>query len=117
MIFEGVDGKFRYVATMDIRGYQLVCGCPDVGDVSAVFLACFVIEDLVVDDVTVSLYAGPDAGVGRYAVMVFSCLEGLDEDGVCVAVVGNHQVLVASAETDREASCVVCVERADGFYP
>ena len=39
MSFEGADGTFGYVATMDIGGYQLVCDCPDVGDVSAVFLA------------------------------------------------------------------------------
>ena len=33
------------------------------------------------------------------------------------ASVGDHQVLVAAAGADGEASCVVCVERADGFYP
>ena len=71
----------------------------------------------MVDDVTASLEAGHDVSVGRYAVAVFSCLEGLDEDGVCVSVVGDHQVLVAGAGADGEASCVVCVERADGFYP
>ena len=95
----------------------MVSGCPDVGDVLAVFLARFVIEELVVDDVAASLEAGHDAGVGRDAVAVFPCLEGLDEDGVVVAVVGHHQVLVAAAGEDWEASCVVCVERADGFYP
>ena len=115
MSFEGADGTFGYVVTMDIGGYQLVCGCPDVGDVSAVFLAGFVVEDLVVDDVTVSLEADRDASVGRYAVTVFLCLEGLDENGVCVAVVGDHQVLVAAAGADWEASCVICLERADGF--
>ena len=117
MRFEGADGTFGYVATMEIGGYQLVCGCPDVGDVSALFLSGFVVEDLVVNDVTASLEAGHDASVGRYAVAVFSCLEGLDEDGVGVSVVGDHQVLVAAAGADWEASCVVCVERADGFYP
>ena len=117
MIFEGADSTFGYIETMDVGGYQLVCGCPDVGDVSAVFLACFVIEDLVVDDVTASLEAGHDAGVGRDAVAVFPYLEGLDEDSVGVAVVGNHQVLVSAAGADGEASCVVCVERANGFYP
>ena len=117
MSLEGADGTFGYVATMDVGGYQFVCGCPDVGDVSAVLLACFVIEDLVVYDMTASLEAGHDAGVGRDAVAVFSCLEGLDEDGVCVAVIGDHQVLVAAAGADGEASCVVCVELADGFQP
>ena len=95
----------------------MVSGCPDVGDVSAVFLACFVIEDLVVNDVAASLEAVHDAGVGRDAVAVFPCLEGLDEDGIGVAVVGDHQVFVAAAGADGEASYVVCVERADGFYP
>ena len=71
----------------------------------------------MVDDVTASLEAGHDAGVVRDAVAVFPCLEGIDEDGVGVAVVGDHQVLVAAVGADGEASCVVCVERADGFYP
>ena len=95
----------------------MVSGCPDVGDVLVVFLACLVIEDLVVDDVDASLEAGHDAGVGRDVVAVSLCLEGLDEDGVGVAVVCDHQVLVAAAGADGEASCVVCVERDDGFYP
>ena len=117
MSFEGADGTFGYVAPMDFGGYQLVCSRPDVGDVAAVFLAGFVVEDSVVDDVTVSLEAGHDASVGRYAVAVFSCLEGFNEDGVSVVVVGDHQVLVSAAGADWEASYVVCVERADGFYP
>ena len=71
----------------------------------------------MVDDVTACLEVGHDVGIGRDVVAFFSCLEGLNEDGVCVAVVGNHQVLVAAAGADWEASCVVCVERADGFYP
>ena len=98
-------------------GYQLVCSRPDVGDVTAVFLAGFVFKDLMVDDVAASLEAGHDAGVGRYAVAVFSCLEGIDEDSVCIAVVGHHQILIAAAGADREAVCVVRLERADGFYP
>ena len=117
MSFEGADCTFGYVATMHVGGYQLVCGFPDGGDVLDLFLACFVIEYLVVDDVTASLEAVHDASVGRYAVAVFLCLEGIDEDGVCVAVVGDYQVLVAAAGVDGEASCVVCVERDDGFYP
>ena len=51
---------------------------PRCSDVSAVFLACFVVEDLVVYDVAASLEAGHDTGVGRDAVAIFPCLEGLD---------------------------------------
>ena len=115
--FEGADGTFGYVAPMDIEGYQLVCSPPYVGDVAALFLAGFVVEDLMINDVAARLEAGHDAGVGRYAVAVFSCLEGLDEDGVCIAMVGHHQILVAAAGADGEAACVVRVERVDGFHP
>ena len=68
-------------------------------------------------DMAVSIEAGHDMGVGRDAVAVFPCLEGIDEDGIDVAVVSDHKLLVAAAGADWEASCVVCVERADGFYP
>ena len=87
----------------------MVSGCLDVGDMSAVFLACFVNKDFVVDDVAASLKAGHDTGVSRDVVVVFLCLEGLDEDGVGVAEVCNHQVLVAAAGVDWEASCVICL--------
>ena len=68
----------------------MVSGCPDVGDVSVVFLDRFVIEDLVVNDVAASLEEGHDAGVSRDAVAVFLYLEGLDEYGVGVAVLCDH---------------------------
>ena len=64
-----------------------------------------------------SLEAGHDTGVGQDAVAVFLCLEGIDEDGIGVSGVSDHEVLVAAAGADWEASCVVCVERADGYYP
>ena len=49
------------------------------------------------------------------AVMVG--LEGFNKDGVGVAVVGQHDVLVATARADGEAAHVVSVELADGFNP
>ena len=48
----------------------------------AVFLARFVVEDLVVYDVAASLKAGYDTGVGRDAVAVFPFMEGLDEEAL-----------------------------------
>ena len=69
----------------------------------------------MIDNVTSRLEAGHDVSVRRDVVAVILCLEGLNEDGVYVAVVGDHQVLVATAGADGEASCVVCVERVDGF--
>ena len=43
MGFQGVDGKFGYVAAVDIRGNKLVCDLPDVSDVATVILAGFVV--------------------------------------------------------------------------
>ena len=98
--FEGADGTFSDVAAVDIGGNELVRGLPDVSDVATVLLAGFVVEDLVVNDVTARLEAGHDAGLGRDTVAVLAGLEGLDEDGVGVAMVGNHEVLVAAAGAD-----------------
>ena len=95
----------------------MVCGLPDVGDVAAVFLAGLVIEDLVLDDVAFYLEAGHDAGVSGDAVAIFLCMERCDEDGVCIAMIRHHEVLIAAAGADREATCVVCEESADRFYP
>ena len=78
MGLECADGKFGDVAAMDMGGHKLVCGFPDVSDVSAIFLACFVVEDLVVYDVATSLDAVHNVGVGWDAVAVFTCLEGID---------------------------------------
>ena len=78
MGLECADGKFGDVAAMDIGGHKLVFGFPDVSDVLAVFLACFVVKDLVFYGVAASLEAGHDAGVGWDTVVVFLCLEGLD---------------------------------------
>ena len=39
----GTYGAFGYVAAMNIGGYYLVSGLPDVGDVAEVFLAGLVI--------------------------------------------------------------------------
>ena len=71
----------------------------------------------MINDVAFSLEAGHDAGVSGDVVAIFSCLERIDEDGVCVAMIRFHEVLIAAAGADREATCVVCVESADGFCP
>ena len=42
-------------------------------------------------------------------------MEGLNQDGIAVAVVGKHDVLVATARADGESSHIVRVEFADGF--
>ena len=55
-----------------------------------------------------------DTSVGWDAVAVVSGLEGLNEDGVGAAVVGEHDVLVATARADGEAAHVVGEELTEG---
>ena len=40
---ECADGTFGGVAAMYIGGHKLVCGFPDISDVSEIFLARFVV--------------------------------------------------------------------------
>ena len=48
VVLECADGTFGHVVVMDIGGHKFVCGFPDVSDVLALFLACFIVEELVV---------------------------------------------------------------------
>ena len=80
---------------------------PFFRDDLAVFGADLVVKDLVFNDVAALFDFGYDASVSWYAVAVVCGLEGLDEDDVGVAVVGKHDVLVATTRADREAVHVV----------
>ena len=63
------------------------------------------------------LYSLRDDVVGVEAVDIFLGREGLDKDDVG-GVVGNHDVLVPTPCSGREAACGVCVELAvmHSFY-
>jgi hypothetical protein len=47
-------------------------------------------------------------------VSVVAGLEGFGEDGVGIAVIGQHNVLITASRTDREATHVISEEFADG---
>ena len=57
------------------------------------------------------------AGVCGDTVAILAGLEGFDEDDVGVAMVSEHEVLVAAAGAEWEAACVVGVESAGGLDP
>ena len=69
------------------------------------------------DDVASLLELRHDASVGWDAVAVMFGLKGLDEDGVGVVVVGEHDVLIATARADGEVAHVVSEELADRLDP
>ena len=98
-------------------GDEEVLAGPVLLDDASVFGAGFVVEDLGGDGMPTHLEAVHDGIVGGNAVFVLTRLEGGLEDCVGVAVVGDHDVLVAAAGANGEATCVVGVELLDGFHP
>ena len=95
----------------------MIGAVPVFGDGVAVFCAGLIVKELVFDYMAALLEFRHDASVGWDVVAVVFGLEGLDEDDVGVAVVGEHDVLVATARTDGEATHVVGEELADGSDP
>ena len=83
----------------------------------AVVLAGLIVQDLVLHEVAAVTKACHDATMGRDAVVVVAGLKRLDKDCVAVAVVGQHDVLVAAVGAGWKAAHVVSVELADGFDP
>ena len=50
-----------------------------------------------------------DGGVGRNVVGVLLSIEQRLEDRISVALVGYHNVLIATARANEEAAGVICV--------
>ena len=115
MGFERLDGTFNGVAAVDIWRDKKVIAVPVFFDDAFVFGTGFVVKDLGSDGVPAHLEAVHAGVVGGDAVLVLASLEIGLEDGVGVAVVGNHDVLIAAAGTDGEASGVLCVQLFDGL--
>ena len=95
----------------------MIGAVPVFSDDVAIFCAGLVVKDLVFDDVAALLEFLHGASVGWDAVAVVFGLEGLDEDDVGVAVVGDHDVLIATARADGESAHVVGEELTDGPDP
>ena len=104
MCLEGLNGTFSHIGTMDIGRNKLERSVPVLGDGGEVFLAGFVVEDLVFDIVAFVTEVGHDAGMSSDAMAVVARLEQFDKDGVAVTVVGQHDVLVAAAGAGGETS-------------
>ena len=117
MRFECLNGTFSKVAAMNVRRYKLVGSFPILGDGADLFCPGFVVKHLVTHSVTACLETGHKARVGWDAESVVAGLEGFGEDGIGIAVIGKHDVLIAAARTDREATHVICEEFADGVRP
>ena len=99
-----MDGLFVSAAAVDVRVPELVLHFPVFLYYAAKFLADIVFEHLVFNGLDTVLEAVNDAVVGIDVVVVVLGLEGFNEEDVAFTVVGKHDILVAYAGADREAT-------------
>ena len=94
----------------------MVGAVPVLLDDAAVFCAGFVVKHLGGDGMTQRFEKLHDGDVSSNAVFIIASLEGGLEDGVGVAVLGDHDVLIVTAGTDREPTSVVGVELSNWLH-
>ena len=112
---EGLDGPFTGVATVDVRRNELEPSLPIFLDNVFVLIDGFVVEDLNINVVTAGLKSCYNGIVGGDAMCVLFGHKGGFQDGVGVAMIGNHDLLIAVTRSNGEAPSVVGVELAYMF--
>ena len=93
--------KVQLVRSAALRRYMSGgtswCDASCYSDNTLVLCAHFIVEDVKIDLVVAIDKALYDGVVGSDAVLVFFCLGGENEDGVGVAILGRHDVLISTA--------------------
>ncbi len=115
MVLEHAHGAFLPIAGMHVWRDELEGGISLEGDCFFMSGAGFVIQDLEINGEPTSRQMSHDCVVGCNAVVVTLGLEGLLEDEVVFCMVGNHDILVAGASSDREGASVDGEELAEWF--
>ncbi len=114
MVLECVNGMLCSIAVVHVRKDELKLDVPLEGDGFLISGAGFIVQDLEVDSKAAGRQPCHNGIVGGNGVAVIPGLEGLLENKVAIGMVGDHHILVARARLDRETTCVVCVEPAEG---
>ncbi len=114
VVLECANGALRSIVAVHVRRDVLKLGVPLEGDGFLISGAGFIVQDLEVNSEATGRQPCHDEIVGSNAVAVIPGLEGLLENEVAVGMVGDHHILVARACLDRETTCVICVEPAEG---
>ena len=110
VIFEGANGALGSVASMHVGRNKLIRSSPFDFDDVFVRRAYFVVEDLKVNFMAAGAETSHDGVVSHNTVLVFFSLEGSEKDGVGIAMIGSHDVLVATARLNWKAASIVGVE-------
>ena len=109
MSFESPDGSLVDVALMDFWGHKLERAAPRVLYGQFLGLAGLVVQYLEVHGMAALFETRHYAVVCCNAMVVLAQLEWLNQDDVCVNVVSQHYVVIATARADEEATHVVRV--------
>ncbi len=114
VVLECANGGLRLIAAVHVRRDELKLGVPLEGDGFLISSAGFIFQDLEFNSEAMGRQLCHDGIVGGNVMAVITGLEGLLENEVAIGIVGDHHILVARARLDRETTCVVCVEPAEG---
>ena len=97
MHHECADGAICGIAAVDVKWDELASAVPAFLDDTIVLGAVFVVKHLERDHMVMRLETAHDQVVGLDVVIFLLGLESGVKDGVGVAMIGNHDVLVAAA--------------------
>ena len=107
---EGVDVSLVRIVLVVIWGHQLLVTRPFFSDDMKMVSAGFIINNLEVDPVAALLEVVHNIFVGRYSMAVALRLGVFDVDGIDVAVVVDHDVLIPTAILDGKMAHIISVE-------
>ena len=96
MRYEVLDGPFSGVTTVDVQEKKLETILKIFLNSVFVLSVGFVVNDLNINIVTAGLKLCHNGIVGVYAMCVLFCRRGGLQGCVGVAMVGNHDVLIAA---------------------
>jgi hypothetical protein len=91
-----------------IRWDKFVSAFPVLSDDTAVFCTGVIVKYLVIHCMAMGPETFHEPIVGGNAMPVVTGLEKFDENGIGVAVVCYHHILIAAARLYREATHVIC---------
>ncbi len=115
MILECANGAFCLIAAMHVWKDKLESGVTFKGDCFFKGSAGFVIQDLEINGEPPGHQTRHNGIICCNAVAVALGFEGLLENEVAIGMEGNHDVLVAGACSDGEATSVIGEVLAEWF--
>ena len=95
--------------SVDIRWHQLVIDTSLLSFSTFVLCTGLIVEDLEVDEHTIIVKESHDGLVSLHAMLVLTNIERGYKNCVRIAMLGNHEVLVATSRLDRVPSRVISI--------